>query len=42
MAEFYAYRIICNKTKYSKVPKALKENVKEILIEEGFASLTQE
>ena len=42
MAEFYVYRIICNKTKYSKVPKALKERVKEILIDEGFENLTQE
>lgn len=42
MAEFYAYRIICNKTKYSKVPKALKEKVKEILIEEGFENLVEE
>jgi len=42
MAEFYAYRIMCGKTKYVKVPKALKEKVKEILAEEGFEDLVEE
>lgn len=42
MAEFYAYRIICGKTTFAKVPKALKEKVREILIDEGFAELVRE
>lgn len=40
MAEFYAYRIINGKTTFAKVPKALKEAVRVILVEEGFESLT--
>lgn len=39
MAEFYAYRIINGKTTFAKVPKALKEKVKSILIDEGFENL---
>ena len=40
MAEFYAYRIICGKTTFAKVPAKLKDAVKAILIDEGFANLT--
>lgn len=40
MAEFYAYRIICGKTTFAKVPARLKEKVKAILVEEGFENLT--
>ena len=42
MAEFYAYRIIAGKTTYAKVPARLKEQVREILIEEGFEELIKE
>lgn len=42
MAEFYAYRIIAGKTTYSKVPARLKEQVRTILIDEGFENLVKE
>lgn len=42
MAEFYAYRIIAGKTTYSKVPARLKEQVRAILIDEGFENLVKE
>lgn len=42
MAEFYAYRIIAGKTTYSKVPARLKEQVRTILIDEGFEYLVKE
>ena len=42
MAEFYAYRIIAGKTTYAKVPARLKEQVRVILIDEGFESLVKE
>ena len=42
MAEFYAYRIIAGKTTYSKVPARLKEQVRSILIDEGFEYLVKE
>ncbi|MEE3450801.1 MAG: CD1375 family protein [Acutalibacteraceae bacterium] len=42
MAEFYAYRIIAGKTTYSKVPARLKEQVRTILIDEGFEYLVRE
>lgn len=42
MAEFYAYRIIVGKTTYAKVPARLKEQVREILIDEGFEELIKE
>ncbi|WP_418527346.1 hypothetical protein [Longicatena caecimuris] len=40
MAEFLAYRILSRKLEYSKVPKALKEAVKEILLNEDYGKLT--
>ena len=42
MAEFYAYRIIAGKTTYSKIPARLKEQVRTILIDEGFEYLVRE
>lgn len=42
MAEFYAYRIIAGKTTYAKVPARLKEQVRTILIDEGFEYLVRE
>ncbi len=36
MALFLARRIIKGQTTFDKVPKALKEEVKEILIKEGY------
>lgn len=42
MAEFYAYRIIAGKTTYSKVPARLKEQLRTILIDEGFEYLVRE
>ena len=42
MAEFYAYRIIAGKTTYSKVPARRKEQVRTILIDEGFEYLVRE
>lgn len=42
MAEFYAYRIIAGKTTFAKVPARLKEQVREILIDEGFEELIKE
>lgn len=37
MAEFYAYRIIAGKTSFAKVPVKIKEQVRAILLDEGFA-----
>lgn len=42
MAEFYAYRIIAGKTTYAKVPAKLKEQVRAILLDEGFDNLIKE
>ena len=42
MAEFVASRIIRGKLQYKQVPLALKEKVKQILIEEGFEDLVTE
>lgn len=42
MAEFYAYRIIAGKTSFSKVPAKLKEQVRAILLDEGFENLVKE
>lgn len=42
MAEFYAYRIIAGKTTFAKVPAKLKEQVRAILIDEGFEDLAKE
>lgn len=39
MGEFYAWRIINGRTTYTKVPTSLKEEVAQILTEEGFANL---
>ena len=39
MAEFLAYRIICGKLTFDKVPKLLKAEVKEILIDMGHTEL---
>lgn len=39
MAEFLAYRIICGKLTFDKVPKLLKAEVKEILTDMGHADL---
>lgn len=41
MAEFYAYRIICGKTTFAKVPSKLKPAVKEILIDMGCSELAE-
>ena len=41
MAEFLAYRIICGKLTFDKVPKLLKAEVKEILVDMGYADLTE-
>lgn len=35
MANFLVYRILDEKLTYDKVPKALKEEVKQVLIELG-------
>lgn len=42
MAEFYAYRIIARKTSFPKVPLKLKEQVRAILLDEGFEDLVKE
>ena len=41
MAEFYAYRILCGKTTFAKVPTKLKPAVKTILDDMGFSELTK-
>ena len=40
MAEFLAYRIIFGKLTFDKVPARLKADVKVILIDLGYADLT--
>lgn len=42
MAEFYAYRILCGKTIYAKVPAKLKSAVKEVLTDMGYPELATE
>lgn len=42
MAMFFAQRVILDKTKFKDVPPALKEQVKEILIDSGLEYLTEE
>ena len=42
MAEFYAYRILCGKTTFAKIPAKLKPSVKTILTEMGYAELCEE
>lgn len=41
MAEFYAYRIICGKTTFAKVPARLKDDVKTVLTELGYPELAE-
>lgn len=41
MAEFLAYRIICGKLTFDKVPARLKADVKNILIDLGYKDLTE-
>lgn len=41
MAEFLAYRIICGKFTFDKVPARLKADVKNILIDLGYKDLTE-
>ena len=41
MAEFLAYRIICGKLTFDKVPARLKADVKNILIDLGYGNLTE-
>lgn len=42
MAMLWAQKIILGKKKFSEVPKALKEQVREILIESGVPELIEE
>ena len=42
MAMLWAQKIILGKKKYSDVPRLLKEQVKEILIESGMGELITE
>jgi len=42
MAEFYAFRIMNGQTTFDKVPKSIKEQVKEILMQSGCANLIAE
>ena len=42
IAMLWAQRIICDKKKYKDVPRLLKEQVKEILIESGCEDLVTE
>lgn len=42
MAEFYAYRILCGKATFAKVPAKLKPAVKAILTDMGYAELCEE
>lgn len=41
MAEFYAYRILCGKTTFAKVPAKLKPAVKAVLEEMGYSDLAE-
>ena len=41
MAEFYAYRILCGKTSFAKVPAKLKPEVKQILTDMGYPELVE-
>lgn len=41
MAEFLAFRIMDNKLTFDKVPAKLKEDVRKILIENGFEDLAK-
>lgn len=41
MANFLAYRILDGKLTFEKVPQALKEEVRKILIELGHEELTR-
>lgn len=41
MANFLAYRILDGKLAFEKVPQALKEEVRKILIELGHEELTR-
>ncbi len=41
MANFLAYRILDGKLTFEKVPQALKEEVRNILIELGHEELTR-
>ena len=41
MAEFLAYRIICGKLTFDKVPARLKAGVKNILIDLGYKDMTE-
>lgn len=42
IAMLWAQRIICDKKKYKDVPRLLKEQVKEILVESGCEDLVTE
>ena len=42
MAEFYPFRIIQGKTTFAKVPKKLKDSVKQVLEELGCGDLAEE
>ena len=42
MAEFYAFRIIQGKTTLAKVPKKLKDSVKQVLEELGCGDLAED
>lgn len=41
MAEFYAYRILCGKTSFDRVPAKLKPAVKQILVDMGYPELAE-
>ena len=41
MAEFLAYRVLCGKLNFNKIPKALKEEVKTILTDLGYGELAE-
>ena len=41
MAEFLAYRIICGKLTFEKVPSKLKNDVKTMLVELGYEKLAE-
>ena len=42
MAMFFAQRVILGKTAYKDVPKALKAQVKELLVDAGLGELAEE
>ncbi len=42
MAMFFAQRVILGKTAFKDVPKALKEKVRELLVESGLEELAEE